>query len=358
MKLEYPGLIKERMKSGNIRYRVRPEGDKARRINLHVTPDHKEFQERYEAGRAGIQLPPPDEAPRVIKYSLEWLIDLYLDDCERAVKAGLMAPLTLKKKRGALKPVKARFGAYDMMMPRSQIITLRDEKAETPAAADDLMKHLSTMYTWAIDKDFCTENPVAGIKKIHRSKGGAVAWSVNDLKKYRAFHPPGTTAHLALTILMFTAGRISDAAILGREHEFMRDGIRGLGWQPPKKGASFVQIPMLEPLYRATRAAKVQGKTYLLNAYGKPYSSADALSQRFSKWCRQAGLENRTAHGVRKGFGKLLAEDGATQYQIMAIHGHAEAQTSEIYTRDAERWRMAKEAITGLDKIAAAWDTL
>ncbi len=57
----------------------------------------------------------------------------------------------------------------------------------------------------------------------------------------------------------------------------------------------------------------------------------------FSKWCRQAGLENRTAHGIRKAVGSILAEAGCTQYQNMTIHGHSESRTSEIYTRAVER---------------------
>ena len=43
-------------------------------------------------------------------------------------------------------------------------------------------------------------------------------------------------------------------------------------------------------------------------------SSADALGQRLRKWCREAGLNDRSAHGVRKATGHLLASLGCSQF--------------------------------------------
>ena len=75
------------------------------------------------------------------------------------------------------------------------------------------------------------------------------------------------------------------------------------------------------------------------------------MSQRFSKWAREAGLENRTAHGIRKAVGQLLAEAGCNQYQIMAIHGHTESRTSEIYTKSASRPELARKAMQTMAEI-------
>jgi len=72
----------------------------------------------------------------------------------------------------------------------------------------------------------------------------------------------------------------------------------------------------------------------------------------FSKWCRAAGLENRTAHGIRKAAGNILAEAGCSQYQIMAIHGHSESRTPEVYTKGVDRDELAAagmETMKGID---------
>jgi integrase len=158
-------------------------------------------------------------------------------------------------------------------------------------------------------------------------------------------------AHLCLTLFMFTACRISDAIKLGRTHEFERAGIKGLGWQPTKKGSAFVEIPMLPPLFTATRVMTVQGPTYLLTEYGTPFKSPEGLRNRFRKWCDEAGLNHLSSHGIRKATGNLLAQEGASQYQIMSIHGHTQAKTSEVYTKGVERWRLAADAMSSLSSM-------
>lgn len=83
----------------------------------------------------------------------------------------------------------------------------------------------------------------------------------------------------------------------------------------------------------------------MLGRGGNPYASGDAMSAMFKHWCREAGLGDLSAHGFRKGLAEVLAEMGCTQYEIMAILGHSEAKTSEVYTRRVEKWRLAHGAM-------------
>ena len=48
--------------------------------------------------------------------------------------------------------------------------------------------------------------------------------------------------------------------------------------------------------------------------------------------------------GRSKGVAKLLAKLGATEYEIMTTLGHSDPQTTRIYTKEAERERMAISA--------------
>lgn len=345
MKISKPGLLCEPLPSGTARWRVRVEGDKARRITLPVDPAHPEFENHYRAARAGIRLPPPSGPQPIIKGSVAWLVGEHLAALEADHAAGLMATKTLAKRRNHFTKLVKMFGPYDMMIPPAELIKLRDSQRAKPAMADDLMTSVRVMYNWGMERAYCPSNPAAGIKKIDRGKGGAKPWTVEDLRAFRDHHGPDSTAYLCLTLLMFTACRISEAAVLGRSNEFMRNGVRGLGWQPQKKGTPYVEVPMMQPLYEATRRAKLQGQTYLLTDYGQPFASGSSLSARFIKWCQEAGLQNRSAHGIRKAAGHLLAHEGCSQYQIMAVHGHKDARTSEVYTRGVERWRLAQQAM-------------
>ncbi|MDF1685310.1 MAG: tyrosine-type recombinase/integrase [Parvibaculaceae bacterium] len=350
MKVEFPGLIIEKLPSGNSRIRVRVEGDKTRRIRLHVALDHKDFLEHYRAARQGVALK-PDSAPeaRAIRGSIAWLVAKYLAALTQEVEDGLASKATLTQRRSLLGKLVEDYGDYSMDMPTSKIVELRNAMQSTPAAADNLVKGMRSMYRWACKLQICDVNPATGVTKIDAGKGGATAWTIEDLNAYRRAHPPGTPAHLCLTLFMFTACRISDAVKLGRSNEFMRGDIRAIGWQPQKKGSASVEIPMLPPLYRATRAVSVVGETYLLKENGQPFSSPEGLRNRLKKWCDAAGIGHLSSHGIRKAAGHLLAQEGCTQYQIMAVHGHTQAKTSEIYTKGVERWNMAADAMSKLE---------
>lgn len=352
MKIRYPGLLCERLPSGAVRYRVRVEGDKARRIPLSVTPDHQQFVEIYHAARAGVRLD-PEASPedRAIRGSVGWLVAKHIAAMERAVAAGTASELTLKKRVQVLRVLTDRYADYDMVMPQAKLVELRDELIDTPARADSVIEGVRSMYRWATERKICAVNPAIGIARIDRGGGGAIPWMPDDLRKYRDHHKPGTTAHLALTLFMFTACRIGDAVQMGRRHETTIEGVRALRWQPAKRGSAEVTIPMMPPLYRATRAATVQGETYLLSNKGRPFTSSDSLGQLFRRWCREAGLDNRSSHGIRKAAGHLLAQEGCSQYQIMTVHGHTQAQTSEVYTKGVERWRLARDAMAAMERM-------
>ncbi|MEP3245156.1 MAG: tyrosine-type recombinase/integrase [Sneathiella sp.] len=351
MKIEYPGLLIEKLRSGNCRYRVRVEGNPRKRIRLSVTPDDDNFLEHYRAARVGIEIKPETPAEeRAIHRSVAWLVYQYLDDMERKTETGQISAKTLAARTRILHKIRdGEWRDFHMEVPRKEIIKLRDDLASTPALADKTVVELRLMYRWAAEREMLHKNPARGIGKIDVGKGGAVAWTANELRTFRMHYPLGSAPHLALTLLMFTACRIGDVVWLGRDQEKTIDGIRYLSWQPEKKGAAEVSIPMLPPLVKAINSQKVAGAAYVLKSNGKPYSSGDSLSATFVKWCREAGLANRSAHGIRKAVGDLLAEEGCTQHQIMAIHGHKNALTSEVYTKSADRRRLAADAIKKLE---------
>jgi integrase len=360
MRLTYEGLLRERMASGNWRWRVRVEGNPARRISLTVAPDHPEFHEIYLAARAGIKQAPRGVIVGPDRGTVAWLATAYLGHLHAQVAAGQASPYTLKQ-RAALMPLllshKSSTGRSDgrtyaslpAEIPPHELVLFRDSLMATPGKAKNMFKTLKAMYSWAVERGHCATNPAASISVAYTSQGGATAWTLADLARYRERHPPGTMPHLALSLFMFTACRISDACWLGRDNEVTRGGTVWLSWQPRKKGSSPVDLPILPPLLRAIRAQKIVGRAYLLTDHGKPFASPEALRNRFKDWCRQAGLEDRSSHGIRKAAGHLLALHGATQYEITAVHGHANATTSEVYTRGYDRQVMAEKAMGRLD---------
>lgn len=353
MKVEYTGLLIENLPSGNQRLRVRVEGKPSKRVRLSVPLDHPDFSEHYHAARRGVKLEaeatPEDMA---IRGSFGWLVAKHIAHLEKQVEAGLYSAKTIKKSKQALLKLSDRFHDFKPVMPTKQLIKLRDELIDRPAAADDMIEKVRVMYSWALDNGYVDSNPAIGIKKIYRKGKGATPWVIEEVYKYTKHHAKGSMQHRAITLLLFTACRIEDLTILGPKHiKKMKDpktkkSIDVLDWQPLKKNAARVTIPILPPLMKAIK--DTQTETFITSNRGTVYSSADSLGQSFVSWCKDAGLKNRSAHGIRKAVGSILAEMGCTTYQIMSIHGHTEAQTSEIYTEGAERLKLAME---GMEKM-------
>ncbi|WP_234892228.1 tyrosine-type recombinase/integrase [Agrobacterium vitis] len=350
MKIEHPGLIRQKLPSGTIIYRVRPKGDKKTRIQIYAAPGDDDFSRQYALARRGIKTDPlkkPSE--QALPKSIGWLVSAYLEHLEERVKAKTSSAKTLKKKKNLLNRLTAD-PDKKMLIPREKLIEMQDAMGSTPAQADAFIEAVSVLYDWALDRKYIKENTAKGIKSVYRKGDGATPWKAADVRKFFASHQPGTKPHAAMSILLWTGCRIEDLTMLGRRHECILDGIEALRWTPLKKGSSEVTIPFLDPLRDAVRAPIVQGNTFILGRGGKPYASGDAMSAMFKRWCVDAGLPHLSAHGVRKGLAEVLAELGCSQYEIMAILGHSEAKTSEVYTRRVERWHLARTALSKVGK--------
>jgi integrase len=354
MKVEYSGLLWELLPSGNKRYRVRVEGNKGKKILIHCGPGHEDFQRQYLAARRGEKPEPLKVASDYAKpKSIGWLINTYFEYLEARVKAKTTSHKTLKKKRNLLNRLLTKPDKV-MLIPQEKLQEMQDGMSSTPAQADAFIEAVGVMYDWAIERKYVHTNPARGIKAIYVKGDGAKPWKAAEVKKFFEKHKPGTKAHVAMSVLLWTGCRIEDLTMLGRAYECILDGIDALRWTPLKRGSSEVTIPFLAPLKEATRTPTVQGATYVLGRGGKPYSSGDSMSAMFKGWCKDAGLVELSAHGVRKGLAELLVELGCTTYEIMAILGHSEAKTTEVYTRRVERWKLAKTAIERV-KVTHAW---
>ena len=83
---------------------------------------------------------------------------------------------------------------------------------------------------------------------------------------------------------------------------------------------------------------------------GKPLT-AKGFGVWFKKACRKAKLPERcTSHGLRKAAATYFAEQGATDHQLMAWFGWTSISQAQVYTKAANRKRMAFSAgklITG-----------
>jgi integrase len=181
-------------------------------------------------------------------------------------------------------------------------------------------------------------NPARDVRKLKsKRKGGFPEWTPDDLDKFERRHPIVSKARLALSLLVFTGARRSDVVRLGPP--MVCDG--ELMWLPYKgrnrEGAVEVSIPIIDELRTVIDATPVVGTTtWLVTQHGRPFTAV-GFGNKMADWCRQAGIEGKNSHGVRKAAATRAAENNATTHALMAMFGWLDIKQAELYTRSAQR---------------------
>ena len=84
--------------------------------------------------------------------------------------------------------------------------------------------------------------------------------------------------------------------------------------------------------------------TFIAGENGHPLTK-ESFGNLFRKACREAGLLGRSAHGLRKAAATRAANAGATVAELEAIFGWSGGTMAALYTRAADRRRLAKGAM-------------
>ena len=143
-----------------------------------------------------------------------------------------------------------------------------------------------------------------------------------------------------LDVLLYTGLRRGDAVRFGRQH--VRDGIGAL--KTEKSGFTIpVTLPILPVLAETLAAGPCGDLTFIAGERGQPLAKA-SFGNLFRDACREAGVPG-SAHGVRKIAATRAANRGATVAQLEAIFGWTGGNMASLYTRSADRQRLAIEAM-------------
>ncbi|TDX72635.1 site-specific recombinase XerD [Neorhizobium sp. R1-B] len=323
------------------------------KVRLTEEPGSVAFENEVACARLGVPYLRPGEKPKpepLIRApnegTLDWLVLKY-----KARAGNTMAPDQLARRARLLEKVcdsltpkkKNRRGDLPVdKIERKHILEIRDELAQTAGAQDNLVKYISAMFGWAIENDLVKINPALRIKKVGGGTGFHT-WTVDEVKQFEAKHPPGTKAHLMLSMALFTGLRLQELAIMGRQH--VRDG--WLTIRPGKTSKSSgvtVQIPILPELQKRLDDQPAKQMTYLVTEYGKPFT-VNGLGNKMRDWCDDAGLFHCSTHGLRKAGATIAAENGATDDELMAIFGWTTKKQTTLYTKQANRKKLAAGAI-------------
>ena len=358
--IKLPYIEKNISRHKRDRYYFRVDGKRMGR--LPDNPESQEFTDKYWQFRNGIVLPHQTSAetqtvPLVARPgTFHFLCANYLkseayqslDSTTRGKRRSIIDSMLLEH----LTPEDARIYA---LMPISAITaeaikTLRDRKQQAPFAADERLKVLRQIFEagkTAKPHPLVQQNIAKLVESFRKKTDGHATVRDDEIRQYIQHHGTTSKAVLALSILMYTGVRVSDLALLGPQH---------------RRGDSFVfrvfknrnRHPvtltiLIHPILEAVLAMHpIKGMAYLHTEFGKPFS-IKGLGNRVSDWFTQAHLPHLTAHSVRKGLATNMAENEATDHMLEGMFGWSDGKTSKIYTRNARRSKLARQAVSKID---------
>lgn len=346
MKTSIAYVVEDMDRHGNVRLYFRRVGKP--KIRLPGPIGSEEFWTAYRRARDGEVKPKPK--PKAAESgTLRHICERYF----AAAEFTSMDESTKRARRLLLDAICEKHGdkPHRLMEPR-HVRKLRDERAETPAAANAVIKALRQVFALAVVDDLSLRNPARDVPYLRISSDGHHAWTIDEVRQYEAKHPVGTRARLALALLLYTAQRRSDVILFGRQH--VKDGWLKFTQAKNRKSKPVkLEIPVLPALQAIIDATPSGTLTFLATPAGTPYKPVP-FSIRFRKWCDEAGLPHCSAHGLRKATSTRLAELGCTPHEIMAITGHRTLKEVERYTQAAQQKKLAKSAMRKLTRDKSA----
>ena len=333
---QFPGATPYRDRHGSRRWRYRAKGFSAELGRDYGSPD---FIARYEAAQKHQRLEGQIGKDRTRPGSINALVvEYYASPGFRNLSVS-----TRRTYSGIIDRFRQIHGDKRIThMQRRHVLEIMTDKADTPAAANELLRMLRLLVDHAVALEMRPDNPTAGVKRYKLAVGGFHTWTEDEIDRFYEVHSLGSTAHLAMTLMLRTGASSIDAVALGWGN--IKDGRISYRRTKTRRHSDLVvDLPIHFDLMAALEILPRDNFTFLQTRLGKS-RSASGLSTCMRDWCDSVGLPECTSHGLRKACARRLAEAGATAHQIAAVTGHATLQEVERYTRDAARSGLADAA--------------
>jgi integrase len=148
-------------------------------------------------------------------------------------------------------------------------------------SANMLRKRLSALMNFAIRAGDVDRNPVLATKPYRVESEGFHTWTEDEIAQYEGHHPVGSTARLALDLMLWTGQRGGDARLMGPHH--IRE--KRLHITQEKTGVT-VSLPIPARSWGPQKALLSQGLRQQVSGLVQCSWSAELHSARSSQICR------------------------------------------------------------------------
>jgi site-specific recombinase XerD len=308
------------------------------RVRIRAAQGSPEFQAEYQAALGGSAIVAPRKSGAG---TLGWLWDRYR---ETQVWAKL-SPATRRQRENIMRPVLEMSGKMPLSdMTRKTVVAGRDRRASTPAMARHFVDTLHGLFQWAVDAEHVAVDPTERVKVEKPQTEGFAVWTNEEVERFRVAYPLGTRERVAFDLLYYTGLRRGDVARVGRQH--VRDGVLMLS---TAKTGEKVSIRILSELATTLAAGPCGDLTFIVSERTGRAFTKESFGNWFREVCTAAGCTG-SAHGLRKALATRLANEGATVHELEALFGWRGGGMAALYTRTADRTRLAGSAMDRLIK--------
>lgn len=334
-----PHLHHEVTRHGKVAWYVRM--GKGPRIRIKGVYGSPEFDDAYQDAINGKKPTLPGKAARG---TLEWLWNLYRGNAAWTD----LSLATRRQRENIMRPVLASAGKDPLSKVTKRSVEKGVEKRKaTPTQAKHFVTSLRGMFEWAIASDVVKVDPTHGIgfktsKKAAKSAGFPV-WTDDELARFEHRWPRGTRERVLFDIYLYTGLRRGDAALLGKQH--VKNGVITI---VTEKTGMQVTIPIL-PELQATLDAGPLGELNFVARINRQPMTKESVGNFFADACRAAGIK-KSGHGIRKAAATNMADNEATTAQMNSIFGWEGDAMASLYTKSANRKRLAASAVGKLSR--------
>jgi hypothetical protein len=223
--------------------------------------------------------------------------------------------------------------------------------ADRPVAANNLLRMIRMLMRFAISIELRKDDPTAYVRGFSGHTKGFYSWTEADIACFVQRHPPGSTAYLALSLMLYLAVRRSDVVQLGWHN------IKGgkVELQPTKTectSGKLLRLPIHRDLAAVIETCPKGAGTFLRTSFGKPFTAAGFATG--CDRCNEAGLPQCSSHGLSKAAARRLAEAGLSEERIKAVTGHTSSKSLQPYIRAADQERLAEDALQAISGFSTA----
>ena len=325
-----PHLYRERSRHGTTVFYVRV--GKGHRTRVKGAFGSEQFAANYRDAILGQEA---QRCPVAAPGTLAWLIARYQDSSAWT----RLAETTRRERAYVFKTVLARAGDAPLATITGKVIQQGvEDRAKTPFAANNFLKAMRGLFQWAKKAQHAETDPTEGAKGCPCRTDGFHTWTEDEIARFENYWAVGTRERLALSLLLYTGLRRADISIVGRQH--VKDSVLALRTQ---KTGQQVTIPILPELAHVINASPTGDLAFIARADGQPMTPG-GFGFWFHAACKAASVPG-SAHGLRKAGATRAANNGATVAQLNAIYGWTGEKMASLYTRNADRVKLARDAI-------------